>query len=105
LSDQAVTRPPARPVALVRGIIAERVVISTETDPFLPLRALARYSGVSVRRLRDYLSDAVHPLPHYRVGGRILVRRSEFDTWIAAFRRLGRPDVEAIVSEVLRRAG
>ena len=59
---------------------------TTEFDPFLPLRALAAYSGLSVRKLRNHLDDAGHPLPCYRVGGKILVRRSEFDAWMAAYR-------------------
>jgi len=77
------------PIAQVRGVLAERVVVSTPLDPFLPLRALASYSGLSVRKLRDYLDDAGHPLPCYRVGGKIVVRRSEFDGWIAAYRQRG----------------
>lgn len=71
-------------------------------DPYLPLRDLRAYSGISQRTLREYLKDPVHPLPHYRVvdGGKVLVRRSEFDTWIARF-RADSPDVDAIVREVL----
>ncbi len=89
-------------VAQVRGMLAERVVVSTPLDPFLSLRALASYSGLSTRKLRDCLADPLHPLPHYRVGGKILVRRSEFDAWMVAHRQHGRPDVEKIVSDVLR---
>lgn len=89
------------PVGQVRGILAERVALSTPLDPFLSLRALASYSGLSVRKLRDHLADLAHPLPHYRVGSKILVRRSEFDTWMARYRRVGQPNVERIVSEVL----
>ena len=85
----------------VRGILAERVIVSTQLDPFLSLKALAAYSGLSVRKLRDLLSDPAHPLPHYRVAGKILVRRSEFDAWIAKDRRLGNPDVDRIVADVL----
>ena len=62
-------------VAQVRGLLAERVVVSTPLDPFLPLKALATYSGLSVRKLRSHLEDPGHPLPCYRVGGKILVRR------------------------------
>jgi excisionase family DNA binding protein len=88
-------------VGLVRGVLAERVVISTSLDPFLPLPALSEYSGLSVRKLRDYLADPLHPLPHYRVGGKVLVRRSEFDAWITAHHRIGSQDVTKIVDEVL----
>ena len=86
----------------MRGVLAERVVVSTPLDPFLSLRALAGYSGLSVRKLREHLADPGHPLPCYRVGGKIVVRRSEFDAWIGAYREAGRADVAAIVDEVLR---
>jgi hypothetical protein len=43
-----------------------------------------------------------YPLPAYQVGGKLLVRRSEFDTWMAAFRRRAQPDVDGIVSDVMR---
>jgi hypothetical protein len=56
-------------------------------DAYLSLKALADYSGLSIRRLRDYLIDRSTPLPSYRIGGKILVRRSDFDTWAAQFRR------------------
>jgi hypothetical protein len=91
-----------QPVAQVRGVLAERVVISTPLDPFLSLRALAGYSDLSVRKLRDCLDDLAHPLPCYRVGGKLLVRRSEFDAWIAAYRQRGRADVDRIVHDVLK---
>jgi hypothetical protein len=89
-------------VGQVRGVLAERVAVSVLLDPFLSLRALAGYSGLSVRKLRDYLDDPANPLPCYQVGGKILVRRSEFDFWIAAYRHRGRRDVDKIVDDVLR---
>ncbi len=85
--------PRTHAVAQVRGVLAERVVVSIPLDPFLPVRALASYSGLSVRKLRECLGDPLHPLPHYRVGGKILVRRSEFDAWMVTHRQHGRPDV------------
>ena len=39
---------------------------------------------------------------HYRLGGKILVRRSEFDAWMAAYRRVGQADVARIVDSVMR---
>lgn len=84
------------------GVLAERVVVTMPFDPFLSLRTLAAYSGLSVRKLRQHLEDSAHPMPCYRVGGKILVRRSEFDAWIAVYRQRGRADVNRIVGEVLR---
>ena len=91
----------ATPIGQVRGVVAERIVVSTPLDPFLSLRALAAYSGLGARKLRDYLTDPLHPLPCYRIGGKILVRRSEFDAWIARYRQLGRPDVDRLVADAL----
>src|SRR5262249_23714666 len=91
-----------REVHQVRGILAERVIVSTLLDPFLTLKALAAYSGIGLRKLYDFLSDPIHPLPHYRVGGKLLVRRSEFDAWIARYRQCGQANVDSIVDDVLR---
>jgi hypothetical protein len=54
-----------------------------------------------VRTLRAYLDAPVHPLPHNRIGGKILVRRSEFDTWISTYRRVASVDVDGIVKDVM----
>jgi excisionase family DNA binding protein len=70
-------------------------------DAYLPLKALAAYSGLSVRTLRSYLVHRSRPLPHYRVGGKILVRRSDFDGWIGTFRIEPASTVDAIVADVL----
>lgn len=95
-------RRPGRSAGQVRGVLAQEVVVSTPLDPFLSLKALAAYSHIGVRKLRDYLEDLTHPLPCYRVGGKILVRRSEFDAWMATYRQRGRADVERVVSDVLK---
>ena len=57
----------------------------TPDDAYLSVRALAQYSGLSVRTLRTYLA-AADPLPHFKLRGKILVKRSEFDTWLLRFR-------------------
>jgi hypothetical protein len=95
-------RGVGRPVGQLRGVLAERVFVSTELDPYLALRALAAYSGVSVRKLRDVLADPAHPLPHYRIGGKVVVRRSEYDTWAARLRRVGSQDAGRIADEVVK---
>ena len=93
---------PGPEATQVRGVLAERVIVSTPLDPFLSLKALASYSGLSIRKLRDLLDDPLRPLPYYRIGGKILVRRSEFDAWMAAYRHQGQPCVDQIVSSVLK---
>jgi hypothetical protein len=85
-----------KPVAMV-----ERISITAPLDPYLSLRALGQYSGLSVRKLRDLINrDAPDALPAYRIDGRVLVRRSDYDTWAANYRISGRPGVVAALREV-----
>jgi lambda repressor-like predicted transcriptional regulator len=79
----------------------EGAIVTVPLDPYLSLKALSRYGGLSVRTLRGYLTDPVHPLPHYRINRKLLVRRSEFDHWISRYRQCGRPDLDALVNEVV----
>jgi hypothetical protein len=63
-------------------------------------RTLAHYSGCSVRWLRDR-PRRPPPSAHYRPYGKVLVRRSDWDHWLAHYRQVGRPDVARVVTEVL----
>ncbi|MBI3455459.1 MAG: helix-turn-helix domain-containing protein [Candidatus Rokubacteria bacterium] len=85
-----------------RLVVVEGLTLASPADPYLTLRALAAYSGCSIRWLRDRLTDPHHPLPCFRLpGGKLLVRRSEFDAWLARYQRVGDPDVEHVVADVL----
>jgi hypothetical protein len=87
-----------------RLVVLEGIELATTLDPYLSLRALAVYSGCSIRWLRAQLGDPHHPLPCYRLpGGKILVRRSAWDAWLARYSQVGRADVIAVVSDVLAR--
>jgi len=69
---------------------------------YLDLRSLAAYSSCSIRWLRDRLTDSSAPLPHYRVEGKILVSRAEFDMWMSGFRRIRESTaIGTIVDDVL----
>ena len=62
----------------------------TRIEPaYLSIKELAHYSGISERALRDFLTDPVDPIPHFRIGisGRIIrIRKNDFDDWIEHFR-------------------
>ncbi len=80
----------------------DNITVRTDLDPYLSLKALSAYAGLSIRTLRMALTDPVHPLPHYRPGGgKILVRRSDFDRWMTKFRQES-PDLDALVSEIAK---
>lgn len=85
---------PHKPRARLRAAVA---------DPYLPLDELATHAGLSVRTLRSYLHHPTTPLPHYMVGGKIVVRRSEYDTWIQVFRVADVPtDQDARIDALVR---
>ena len=72
------------------------------TDAYLSLRELSVYSGLSIRTLRGFLVHPLRSLPHYRMAGKILVKRSEFDRWMQEYRRETPSCVDAIVDDVLK---
>ena len=71
---------------------------------WLDLARTANYTALSVRTLRRYLSDPVHPLPHYLVGGKILCDSVQIDAWIRGFAR-SQSQVESLVDEILGEIG
>lgn len=54
-----------------------------DDDRYLTIPELVRYSGLS-RSTLERARQAARPLPVYRVGSRVLVKRSEFDAWVKA---------------------
>ena len=54
-------------------------------DIYLPLKELTRYSGLSLSFLKTKLRGD-NPIPYYNTGGKILVKRSEFDKWMEQYR-------------------
>lgn len=72
---------------------------------YFDLQALAVYSCCSVRWLRGRLSDRTCPIPCYRIEGKILVKREEFDQWMMRHRTVQPTQdldelVESVVSQV-----
>ena len=89
--------PPPQVLPIVGDVVLVR-----EADYFLPLSALAKVSGLSVRKLRALLADPVAPLAHYRPGGKILVRWTEFLAYMEQFRARPVRDVDSMVQEIVK---
>ncbi len=68
----------------------------------MSLKAPAAFSNLSVRTLRSYLRHPACPLPHFHVGGKILVKQSEFDSWITRCRISTAARVDAFVADILK---
>jgi hypothetical protein len=81
--------------------IGRDVVVVRQDDYFLSIAALAKASSLSAKTLRAYLSDPAHPLPYYRPGGKIIVRWSEFLSWVQRYKARAEVDVDAVVQEIV----
>jgi Helix-turn-helix domain len=76
--------------------------VTVPCDEYFTLHELARYCKLSPRQLRNYLNlPPGQALPCYRPGRRVLVRRTEFDTWFSQYRQRGKP----VLLRVLRELG
>lgn len=55
---------------------------------YFDLKGASEYlgKGLSVKRLRKALTEP-GGLPHYRIGGKILVSKDDLDLWLSSFRR------------------
>ena len=69
-------------------------------DGYFDLKGLAAYSTLGVSTLRDYIREG--KLPAYKVKGKVLVRKSQFDSWIEDYRMKKKKDINAIADEVVK---
>jgi hypothetical protein len=63
-------------------------------------KQLSEYSGFSLRRIHDLLNGP-NPIPHFRVGKSIRVRREDFDSWLDEHYRVRADLVDRLVREVM----
>ena len=69
---------------------------------WLDLRALTEYASVSKRTLRKWIHRFENPLPAVRVGNKLLIKKSVFDEWLAAYTIRPAENVNVIVEDVMR---
>ena len=68
-------------------------------DQYFDLKGLSAYSAVSVGSLRDYLKSG--GLPFFKLRGKILIKRSEFDAWLEAYRFNKKQELNSLVGGVM----
>ncbi len=99
---RAAARPGKAVLAETRiGQVVNEVQVTLALDPYLSLKAASTYCSLSVSTLRGALTAPEHALPCYRLSGKILLRRSELDRWLAGFRQVGAQDLDALVDAVM----
>lgn len=69
-------------------------------DHYLDLREIGKRLSTSGRTIRAWIHDPVHPLPAYRVGGKLLFRWSEVQAWVRQH-RVQPVDADGLVNEML----
>lgn len=84
--------------------ISELRTLISLPDCYMGIKTLAKYSDLSERKLRELLNHPLHPLPSYKIGGSIRVKKSEFDIWVKRFRlRLeNNTDIDRLINDVMK---
>ena len=65
-------------------------------DKFFDLRGLSAYSSLGVSTLRDHIKKG---LPSFKIGGKVLIKLSEFDRWLERYRV--KQDLNAIADDAV----
>jgi len=68
-------------------------------DIIYDLKGLSGYCSLKIPTLRDYIKSG--DLPCFKVKGKILVKRSEFDNWLEGYRVNKKQDLNTIVDGVM----
>lgn len=73
--------------------------ITALKDQYFDLKGLSVYSALAVPTLRDYIREG--KMPVFKLKGKILIKRSEFDRWMEVYRMKKKQDINAMVGEVM----
>ena len=68
---------------------------------WMSLKSVASYADVSERTLREWMHSPDNPLPYSQRGGKILIKRVQFDEWMNRQTvQATRINVDSIVNEI-----
>ena len=78
-------------------VSVQEVLLYFSQDRYLDKKEAAAYTSLSTRNLESRLPE----IPHYRVGKKILFKKSELDRWMETYREGGNRELDRIVNETL----
>ncbi len=84
--------PDGQTVVSVKEVLAH-----FDRDRYLDKREAATYTSLSTRNLEARLPE----IPHFRVGQKILFKKSELDRWIEQFREGGNQNLNRLADEAI----
>ena len=86
-----------KPLGEQTVISVQEVLLYFSQDRYMNKREAAAYTSLSTRNLEARLPE----IPHYRVGKKILFKKSELDKWMEAYREGGTQNLDRIADEVI----
>ena len=79
-------------------VSVQEILADVDHDRYLDKREAAEYTSLSTRTLEGRLSE----IPHFRVGKKILFKKSELDRWMETYREGGSSrNLERIADEAI----
>lgn len=78
-------------------VSVQEILAYVDRDRYLDKRQAAEYTGLSTRTLEGRLDE----IPHFRVGKKILFKKSELDQWIEKYREGGSRNLDRIADEAI----
>ncbi len=76
----------------------QEVLLYFDPDRYMDKRGAAEYTSLSVRNLEARLSE----IPHFRVGNKVLFKKSELDHWMETHREGDSRNLDLIADEAVK---
>ena len=86
-----------KPLGEQTVISVQEVLLYCSQDRYMNKREAAAYTSLSTRNLEARLPE----IPHYRVGKKILFKKSEIDKWMETYREGGTQNLDRIADEAI----
>ncbi len=86
-----------KPLGEQTVISVQEVLLYFSQDRYMNKRAAAAYTSLSTRNLEARLPE----IPHYRVGKKILFKKSKIDKWMETYREGGTQNLDRIADEAI----
>ncbi len=81
-------------------VSVQDVLAYVQSDRYMTLAQTLEYLPLSERNIRKRLRE----IPHYRVGKRLLFKKSELDVWIQGYREEAEElDIRALAEQALEK--
>ena len=87
-----------KPLSEHTVVSVKEVLLHFSQDCYLDKKEAASYTSLSTRNLEARLSE----IPHFRVGKKILFKKSELDHWMEQFREDDSRNLDLIADDAVK---